>query len=102
MIAIVKHNQNLLDIAIQYTNSAETVFIILQANTGLSLTDDLVAGQEIVIPSVAISEGYKKANDDFIKTKKIPATGLPKDTQENQEFLWDSDGYIEDEAGYIK
>jgi hypothetical protein len=30
----VKHNQNLLDVAIQYTGSDETVFYILQANEG--------------------------------------------------------------------
>lgn len=46
---ILLHNQSLLDIALQYTGTAESVFAIAQAN-GMSVSAILDAGTEVFLP----------------------------------------------------
>jgi hypothetical protein len=48
--AIAGVEQTLLDIAVQYCGSAEAVFELARLNR-LSITDDLIAGQELLLPS---------------------------------------------------
>ena len=69
----VLNNQSLLDIAVQYTGTIENAFKIAVAN-GLSLTDDLEPGAQLIIPADA------EMNNDvvsYFSAKGIqPATGL--------------------------
>ena len=46
MNIIVLHHQSFLDLAIQHTGSVENAFILALQN-GKSLTDDLVAGEQL-------------------------------------------------------
>jgi len=96
----VNHNQNLLDIAVQYTSSAETVFEILKANEGIGLTDDLIAGQELNIPQAAIDQGRILSQENFAGTKRIPASALPA-ADEAIPLLWDEAGFLGDEEGFL-
>ena len=69
----VLNNQSLLDIAVQYTGTIENAFKIAVAN-GLSLTDELQPGAQLIIPSDV------EMNSDvvsYFSGKGIqPATGL--------------------------
>ena len=72
MTTIILHNQSLLDIAIQHTGSVENAFILALQN-GKSLTDDLVAGEQLSLKNT-------KNNKDILsyyQSKKLqPATGV--------------------------
>ena len=72
----VLHNQSLFDISIRYTGTIENAFKIAVAN-GLSLTDDLVPGAQLIIPADA------EMNSDVVNYfagKGIqPATGFEFD-----------------------
>ncbi len=62
--ATVQVHQSLMDIAIQYCGSAEAVFALAVLN-GLSITDDLVAGQVLLLPieyNVAIAQIFAQEN----------------------------------------
>ncbi|MDO4782625.1 MAG: hypothetical protein Q4A09_05325 [Capnocytophaga felis] len=50
MKVIVLHNQSLLDVALQHTGTIESLFELALAN-GISITDDLTAGQTFDVPS---------------------------------------------------
>lgn len=71
----VYENQNLLDIAIQLYGNAQCAFALALAN-GLTITDDLVAGQLLQLPenlsfqNIAIANYYSQ---NAIK----PATAEP-------------------------
>ncbi len=69
----VLNNQSLLDIAVQYTGTIENAFKIAVAN-GLSLTDDLEPGAQLIIPADV------EMNSDvvnYFSAKGVqPATGL--------------------------
>lgn len=73
------HNQNLLDISVQHTGTVENCFKIAVSN-GLSVSDDLVPGQEIIIPIDVVID---KEILNYYKAKEIqPATAeLPKVNQ---------------------
>ena len=43
------HNQSLLDLALQHTGMIESIFELATANT-LNITDDIVAGNSLMIP----------------------------------------------------
>ena len=69
----VLHNQSLLDVAIQHTGSVANCFAIAVAN-GLSVSDDLTPGIDLVIPEDAIID---KDVLRYQKSKGIqPATGI--------------------------
>lgn len=71
-MALVIHNQSLIDVAVQHTGSAENLFQLAVLN-GKSITDDLVPGEEIAIDSsINIDEDIFQ----FFQNKKLrPATG---------------------------
>lgn len=69
----VLNNQSLFDISIRYTGTIENAFKIAVAN-GLSLTDELEPGAQLIIPS-----DVEMNNDvvSYFSAKGIqPATGL--------------------------
>ncbi len=72
MTTIILHNQSFLDLAIQHTGSVENAFILALQN-GKSLTDDLVAGEQLYLENT-------KNNQDILsyyQSKKLqPATGV--------------------------
>ena len=71
MNIVVLHHQSFLDLAIQHTGSVENAFILALSN-GKSLTDDLVAGEQLTLKNT-------KNNKDILsyyQSKKLqPATG---------------------------
>lgn len=72
MNIVVLHNQSFLDLAIQHTGSVENAFILALQN-GKSLTDDLVAGEQLSL------ENPKNNKDilSYYQSKKLqPATGV--------------------------
>jgi hypothetical protein len=71
------HNQSLLDIAIQEDGSITTAFYWALSNA-VSLTDDLLAGQELSPPQAFQTEGERNVDvADFFKAKnQIVATGF--------------------------
>ena len=72
MTTIILHNQSFLDLAIQHTGSVENAFILALQN-GKSLTDDLVAGEQLTL------ENTKNNKDilSYYQSKKLqPATGV--------------------------
>jgi hypothetical protein len=82
---IVLDRQNLLDLAIQQYGTAEAAFELALAND-ISLTDDLVAGQELLFKPV---EASNKAIADYYANRQLkPATGLSiEDTAGGIEFM---------------
>lgn len=72
----VRNNQSLLDIAIQYKGTVEAAFAIALANN-ISLTDDLMTGQELIIPHTKF---YNKLILDNYQGKGfLPATAVTDD-----------------------
>lgn len=72
MNIIVLHHQSLLDLAVQHTGSVENAFVLALQN-GKSLTDDLVAGEQLSL------ENPKNSKDilSYYQSKKLqPATGV--------------------------
>lgn len=72
------HNQSLLDLALQYTGTIESVFEFAEANT-LNITDDVVVGNNLVLPSEAFTNkdilGYYTAKN------LQPATAFTKEDE---------------------
>jgi len=67
--------QSWFDIAIQYTGSATNAYAIAYAN-GRYLTDDIVPGEEIVIPDGIL---ILKKEVQYLESKKAtPATAMKK------------------------
>jgi len=97
-----KHNQSLIDIAIQYTGSAETVFLILKENQPLELTDQLEPNQEINVPEEAIKAGNSLVIDYYAVNNIIPATALPYEEVIEEGILEDSEGWLVDSEGGIE
>ena len=50
MQVVVLHNQSLLDLALQHTGTIESIFELAMLNN-LSITDDVVAGKVLTIPT---------------------------------------------------
>lgn len=74
MKIIVLHNQSLLDLAIQHTGAVENAFAIAVAN-GLSITDELEAGENIGLTAYDIQQN-KDILSYYTAKKLQPATGL--------------------------
>lgn len=76
MKAKLGYNQSLIDFAIQHCGAAEMAWDVAVAND-LSITDELVAGMELNIPSV----GNQSVVSYMLKNKVKPATGktVPSD-----------------------
>ena len=88
----VLHNQSLLDIAVQYTGTIENAFKIAVAN-GLSLTDELQPGAQLIIPADA------EMNNDvvnYFSAKGIqPATGLTENDLLIEQTVQRGIGYMQ-------
>lgn len=79
MTIIVRHNQSLFDLSVQYTGDASNVFLIALENN-MAVSDLLVPGNKITIPSTVSvnTEIY-----DYFTNKNIkPATGFTADNEE--------------------
>lgn len=71
-------SQSLYDIAVQHVGNVEAVFEIASLN-GLSVTDDLTAGQSLIIPGVSdartvkiLSEGdWNPASSEYARLQGI-------------------------------
>ena len=89
-MAIVLHNQSLLDFAIQHTGSVANVFLIAQAN-GLAVSDELVAGSELTIPDTVVLDTDIK---NYYTSRAIqPATALTTIIDDNTEPSPEGIGY---------
>jgi hypothetical protein len=76
---IILENQSLLDIAIQCRGNASAAFEIAKAN-GKSLTDELNAGKQQVIPDTLY---YNKDTAEYYQGKELlPATSVNDDFME--------------------
>ena len=72
-MAIVLHNQSLLDFAIQHTGSAQNAFEIAMANN-MSITDQLTAGSELVVAGSIVNDVDVK---NYYQSKSLqPATDI--------------------------
>ena len=54
MTVTALHNQSLLDLALQHTGTIEGVFELAKDNA-LNITDDVVAGKTLVLPTEAFT-----------------------------------------------
>lgn len=78
----VLHSQSLLDLAIQHTGSVENAFDLALAN-GLSLTDDLEAGESIQLIAYGIQQNKDILN--YYTAKNIqPATAITAAVEQPQ------------------
>lgn len=76
MKIIIRNNQSLLDVAVQYRGTAEAAFEIALANN-ISITDDLTTGQELIIPNTRY---YNKIVSEYYEGKGfLPATSVSDD-----------------------
>jgi hypothetical protein len=67
----VLNGQSILDIAIQACGSATAAFALAVAN-GLSVTDDLIPGQDLVVPAVVNSDVVTY----YVNNGIVPVTGV--------------------------
>ena len=70
------NNQSLFDIAIQVYGSVAYVFELAVAN-GISITDELTAGQQIEVPEIEVES--KGVQAYFLANGIKPATAIIKD-----------------------
>ncbi|GGG46943.1 hypothetical protein [Epilithonimonas arachidiradicis] len=79
---IVLHNQSLLDVAIQHTGSVQNAFEIAAANE-MSLTDQLTAGKELIIPD-SITQDVDIKN--YYQSRAIqPATDITQNGESEEQ-----------------
>ena len=89
-MATVLHNQSILDFAIQHTGSAQNAFEIAMANN-MSITDQLMAGSELVIPNSIVNDVDVK---NYYQSKAIqPATAITTIIDDNTEPKLEGIGY---------
>lgn len=81
------HNQTLLDVAIRHCGTVQAVVDIAILNN-ISITDDLIPGQIILIPSK--DYGFQEVVNFFALNKIDPATALT----ENDEALTEGNSGI--------
>ena len=80
----VLHNQSLLDLALQHTGTIESVFELAEANA-LNITDDVVAGNTLVLPAEAL---INKDILAYYTAKNLqPATAFTKEDEQVFERL---------------
>lgn len=79
MIVTVLHNQSLLDLALQHTGTIESIFELAEANT-LNISDDVVAGKTLVLPTEAFTNKDILA---YYTAKNLqPATAFTKEDEQ--------------------
>ena len=72
MQVVVLHNQSLLDLALQHTGTIESIFELAMLNN-LSITDDVVAGKILTIPTETFTN-----NDILTVVSSIPTNQFRK------------------------
>lgn len=72
-MALVKHNQSVLDIAVQHFGTLESLLALAYANN-LSPTDELVSGGQLELPEY--SNGQDAVVGFYQKNQVKPATAL--------------------------
>ena len=78
MTVTALHNQSLLDLALQHTGTIESVFEFAEANS-LNITDDVVAGNTLVLPAEAFTNKDILA---YYAAKNLqPATAFTKEDE---------------------
>jgi hypothetical protein len=78
-----KHNQTLLDVAMQYLGGASEAVPLALAN-GISITDVLMPAQALVLTKVA----NKPVATAFANAQLVPASGyIPPTTQEGIGYM---------------
>lgn len=89
-MAIVLHNQSLLDFAIQHTGNAQNAFEIAMAN-GISISDDISSGSNLIIPDSVVMDVDIR---NYYQSKAIqPATALTTIIDDNTEPSPEGIGY---------
>ena len=80
---IVSEGQSLVDVSLWLLGGVEGLFALADAN-GLAITDDLVAGQVLVVPGgfpvSANVVGYYQEKNLRVNTANRPLPWLPVDT----------------------
>lgn len=82
---MVTSGQSIFDVALQHCGTIEAAFDIAQQN-GLSLTDDLTVGQELITPAVINPKVVQYYAANLVQ----PATGIG--TEEINEVLGVGEG----------
>ncbi len=72
---VVKDNQSLFDICIQEYGNISNVVALAQSND-MNITDELTAGQQVLIPDLATEQNILKY---YAENKVIPATAQLSD-----------------------
>lgn len=89
-MAIVLHNQTLLDFAIQHTGNAQNAFEIAMAN-GISISDDISSGSNLIVPDTVVLDTDIK---NYYTSRAIqPATALTTIIDDNTEPKLEGIGY---------
>lgn len=96
-----QHNQTLIDIALQYTGTVETIFEILQANPRFEIDSQPPAGTEIEIPQHAIKAGNAIVKGFYADNYIVPASAISVEDFAEVELIGDAEGFIGDAEGYI-
>ncbi len=79
MTVTALHNQSLLDLALQHTGTIESVFELAKDNA-LNITDDVVAGKTLVLPTEAFTNKDILA---YYTAKNLqPATAFTKEDEQ--------------------
>lgn len=82
MNIIILHNQSLLDVCLQHTGSLAGIFELALAN-GLSVSDDVIAGQTLQVPDTLAVDKDVLA---YYRAKNIqPATAFTSADKKNSE-----------------
>lgn len=84
----VASGQSLFDVAIERLGSAEAAFSLAVEN-GLSVTDELQPGQELIIPKAF----NKKVASLFQNRNIVPVTGVDESDDESNELTKEGIGY---------
>lgn len=79
----VRHNQTLLDIAIQTLGDISGVFLLAELND-LEITQDLKTGMELVFPGTLENKRIVKS---YVEKALIPATAISPDLSGNDGVL---------------
>ena len=89
-MAIVLHNQSLLDFAIQHTGNVTNAFEIAMAN-GISISDDISSGSNLIVPDTVVLDTDIKT---YYTSRAIqPATALTTIIDDNTEPSPEGIGY---------
>lgn len=79
----ILHNQSLIDFVLNHCGCLDSLLLIATTNN-LSITDELLPGQNLIIPNEAIID--KNIRDYYYTKNIIPACGFPVKNKINYVF----------------